>query len=101
MSTAIHEPGSARRPVRPLSIRNISDGVIGRFHEVLRVQPEAVAVTDTEREVTFAGVAAEAGQLLLALRAALHDLPELRGTHRSPGLAAAPRLTDDEPEPIA
>jgi acyl-coenzyme A synthetase/AMP-(fatty) acid ligase/thioesterase domain-containing protein len=82
MATAVQEPGSMRRPIGALGLRNLTDGVVGRFHQVVHAQPEALAVTDAGREVTFAGVAAEAGQLLLSLRAALDELPA--GTEAEP-----------------
>lgn len=62
---------AAPRPVPPLTPDSLPGGVIGRFREVLQAQPEAVAVTDTERELTFAQVAHEAAQTLSAIRTAL------------------------------
>jgi acyl-coenzyme A synthetase/AMP-(fatty) acid ligase/thioesterase domain-containing protein len=91
MATAVQEPGSMRRPVGSLGLRNLSDGVVGRFHQVVHAQPDARAVTDADREVTFAQVAAEAGQLLAGLRAALGDLPA----------APADSAVAGDPEPIA
>ena len=84
MSAAVQEPSSTRRPVAPLGIRNLNDGLIGRFHQVLRAQPDAIAVTDADREVSFAQIGAEAARVLEAIWAEL-----------------GPPDADLEPEPVA
>src|SRR4051812_41899164 len=68
-----------RRPVVPLSAASPEHGTIGRFREVLGAQPDAVAVTDSERELTFAQVAAEAAGILHALQAVAGPAPERSG----------------------
>lgn len=67
-----------RRPVSPLEATSLRDGVIGRFGEVLRAQPGAVAVTDTERELTFAQVAVEAAGILSVIQATVGPGPSGR-----------------------
>jgi acyl-coenzyme A synthetase/AMP-(fatty) acid ligase/thioesterase domain-containing protein len=64
------------RPVAPLTGRSHQDGVIDRFRQVLQAQPDAVAVTDATRELTFAQVAVEAAGVLSAVRAAVGPTSE-------------------------
>jgi acyl-coenzyme A synthetase/AMP-(fatty) acid ligase/thioesterase domain-containing protein len=68
-----------RRPVAPLDAASLRMGVIGRFRQVLQAQPDAVAVTDADRELTFAQVASEAARILSTVRAALAAAPRPGG----------------------
>jgi len=83
-----------RRPVVPLNAASAPDGVIGRFREVLRAQPDVVAVTDSTRELTFAQVAAEAAGVLQALQAVVGSAPSRFVSAGESGLGSGP-------EPIA
>jgi acyl-coenzyme A synthetase/AMP-(fatty) acid ligase/thioesterase domain-containing protein len=64
-------PAATTRKVEPLTADSARDGVLGRFQAVLAAQPEALAVTDGDRQWTFAQVAVEAGRTLTTLRTAL------------------------------
>jgi acyl-coenzyme A synthetase/AMP-(fatty) acid ligase/thioesterase domain-containing protein len=71
MSAAIENQQHTRRPVTELSTTMVAGGVIGRVREVVRAQPDALAVTDPTRRLSFAAVAVEAAGVLSAVRAAV------------------------------
>src|SRR5690348_7836262 len=59
------------RSVRPLAASDATDGIVGRFRDVVAGQPGALAVADDATELTFAAVAAEAARVLAGVRTAV------------------------------
>ncbi|MFZ0161259.1 MAG: hypothetical protein WAL50_19690, partial [Kineosporiaceae bacterium] len=59
------------RAVRELAIGDAAGGVLPRFRAVLEAQPEALAVADGDRSLTYAQLAAEAVGVLRAVRGAV------------------------------
>jgi acyl-coenzyme A synthetase/AMP-(fatty) acid ligase len=91
MSATVKRNPRVKRPVVPLNTTSFQDGVIGRFQQVLGRQPDAVAVTDPHRELTFAQLAAEAAAVLATIRTVLPEGPEpvaLLHTHDASAVSA-------------
>ena len=84
MSAATSNQRRTVRPVRPLTGDLVPDGAIGRFLDVVRAQPEATAVTDSGRDLSFAQVAVEAAGILTAVQAALKAAPAAAPGRREP-----------------
>ncbi|HEX2807709.1 MAG TPA: non-ribosomal peptide synthetase, partial [Kineosporiaceae bacterium] len=64
--------------IRALTSADAQAGVIGRFRDVVRAQPRALAVADAEHELTYAQLADRAASVLVAIRdgmAALRPAP--------------------------
>jgi acyl-coenzyme A synthetase/AMP-(fatty) acid ligase/thioesterase domain-containing protein len=57
--------------VPPLTADDAKAGVLDRFRDVVAAQPDAVAVTDSDRELSFGRLAAEAAAALAELRRVL------------------------------
>ena len=72
-ATESAQPATQPRPVTPLSMADAPDGVIARFRVVLDAQPEAIAVADAQRRLTYRSLAAEAAGVLRTIRAARAD----------------------------
>lgn len=72
-ATESAQPATAPRPVTPLSMADAPDGVIARFRVVLDAQPEAIAVADAQRRLSYRALAAEAAGVLRTIRDAQHD----------------------------
>jgi acyl-coenzyme A synthetase/AMP-(fatty) acid ligase/thioesterase domain-containing protein len=54
--------------IRALTSADAQAGVIGRFRDVVRAQPRALAVADAEHELTYAQLADRAASVLIAIR---------------------------------
>jgi non-ribosomal peptide synthetase component F len=67
--------------VLPLRGADAQAGVVGRFRDVVRAQPDALAVADAVQELTFAGLADRAASVLVGIRDGMAALqpPTARG----------------------
>lgn len=69
--TTTDRPTVLGRSVPPLSMTHADAGVLPRLREVVTSQPDAVAVADPERALSYAELAAEAATVLRELRGAV------------------------------
>jgi acyl-coenzyme A synthetase/AMP-(fatty) acid ligase/thioesterase domain-containing protein len=77
------------RQVAPLTEGDVAAGVVPRLRDVVRAQPDALAVADDHHELTYAQLAATAARVLAGVRGALASLP-----------APSPEPPDGNPEPV-
>ena len=68
MSLAQRASRRVERRVEPLTSEDAGRGTLERIRAVLLAQPDAVAVADADRELTFAQVCAEAARTLTLIR---------------------------------
>lgn len=68
MTAQIAPTGHPARPIGSLSREDVSPGTLPRFAAVLAAQPDAVAVADAERSLTYRQVAESASGTLSAVR---------------------------------
>ncbi len=61
----------AGRPVRQIALDDAQAGVVPRFRDVLLAQPDAIAVADAHRTLSYAELASEAIAVLRAVRGAV------------------------------